>query len=1228
MVEKRLFQSESHDRGSCPCSQVQTIQDVANAVIVGKTPPVDLSTFLQWISQTVRPAAESQKGRHYCATPCPNRGRISLAILNSIRDACQIFLEDGTDTVVASVEAAAKKANSAARSRPETYEDSFPTLGGAQQGKRQDPKKGLPSHRPNNNNQRPSQSSKPQPKNKPGQKQGGKPKRRIRPATIQTTPLSTGKNNSAPPVWGQPQTSIPLESHQPSPAPPPEASQLLEHRLQNKDLSSTPSSINTQAVTRVSETILVAEESTPIQPSQSHPTVTTDISTLPSLENLVIVYHALIEASLVPSTALEIHLLLRFLTVPQKLNRKDKDGEEVGGGVFGELFENSDRCILFAEQVLSRLAHILDGLGLTRVLLKCPPVRLHGVKLVDNLQALEQGRVAAGLNNSFRDTGTPTKSQPTHHQTALFTLPFDQTRDSRHNFRSANDQAVYKNRETTRDAFLHQLRDFYNNDKNNLLSQQGRKYTPSQMKQIVRAILDSVLIENMRWFAEFFRDLLLQLGPVPVVQETDQELLQMADSDTLQKLHQRLFAATPTNSQNKPSKKSSQAFLVKEGIHANGGAQRGGGGGSRGANQSDSGNIQEEQRLAFTGYQEFFFLFVNSADSFHFGRHLFASLAEKLKELLRTMSSSSLQENDVDQLLPKMSLLSKFIGVLLFSPYWSTASVAPGSSALISFHDPLELLGISDILITDVLRRALSEHRLILAVPWVVDLLKMARWDPLINAFPEKTTTYKQILTELRLLQLRLKDERLASSSLAYLSTCLESLFDETVGVVRADSFLGSMESRISFEQNKPGVHVGFDQSEGIVPRKMMQSADAHVEELVELIAMVSRPSPRSKNPSRKLRPIQLPDQHAKISQVSMPSIQEASQILQVEDSNETAKSAAEAKLRDIFFHQHGELKEICDFTVGQVLKTLEMLLESECTNSIVEKWDINDDTNSLQAKLLSACQSYVRKMTEDQLKKALEIFAPPGCQVHVKEMAWSLYTTQGCKAAKPIILATVTKELDRIVATQKRELKVKATTAKSEIQDSLPDNHDPLAHVIVQLKTLTQGIVDSDNESVVKQARELTNSLNRYKQGEDSKLPPALLLRSLYQGILDLDSQLGRSLVVWIVTGDPKYWHVFAALVSLSAAISHISRHGLKSVVRCFAEREHFLRLIELADTAEESDSFIEVLFQLVEHRLITLRVITENSPNPELTQKLIVLAKGQAPEVDWEKLRSTGPT
>ncbi len=72
------------------------------------------------------------------------------------------------------------------------------------------------------------------------------------------------------------------------------------------------------------------------------------------------------------------------------------------------------------------------------------------------------------------------------------------------------------------------------------MGSKGKIFRPQDMEQSqdrvrrrARDIMNGLLTVNMMWFAQFYCDLLLQVGLAPV-QETDQELLNITDQDKLQ----------------------------------------------------------------------------------------------------------------------------------------------------------------------------------------------------------------------------------------------------------------------------------------------------------------------------------------------------------------------------------------------------------------------------------------------------------------------------------------------------------------------------------------------------------------------------------------------------------------------------------------------------------------------------------------------------------------------
>jgi hypothetical protein len=246
------------------------------------------------------------------------------------------------------------------------------------------------------------------------------------------------------------------------------------------------------------------------------------------LNRMVDVFAALIKNHLVPSTALELHLLLRLVTVSGEtatsVLRSEPPKCDEAPLFFQPFFFSSERCQVFATMVLTNLSFVLKDLGLPLLmpLVQCTPFRMALPVLETELDLVLQSHIARGLRTEY----PPNAITGTH---AIFSLPFQHNRDSRHNYKSQAEVAMYKNREDSRDAFLYQLRAFVDVRKGSLLlrPQAEVEHALERIRDESRKVIHGLLRVNMAWFAQFFCDLLLQMGLAPM-EEMDQELLTIA----------------------------------------------------------------------------------------------------------------------------------------------------------------------------------------------------------------------------------------------------------------------------------------------------------------------------------------------------------------------------------------------------------------------------------------------------------------------------------------------------------------------------------------------------------------------------------------------------------------------------------------------------------------------------------------------------------------------------
>lgn len=258
------------------------------------------------------------------------------------------------------------------------------------------------------------------------------------------------------------------------------------------------------------------------------------------MTRMVDIYIALITNHLIPSTALELHLLIRLLTVSllqetqttttlplSQTTTTTTEPDENTPAFFASIFSSPQRCRSFAVLGLSRLGVILRNLGLPLVqaLVHCEPFCTQLPEIAKELESVLKDYITRGLRTEY-----PTDAVTGTH--AILSLPFEHDRDSRHNYRTQQEVQIYKNREESRDAFLYQLRAFMN-VRGKVLRPQEADRALQRIQLESRNVMNGLLPVNMVWFAQFFCELLLQIGLAPM-EETDQELLNIAGKEKLQ----------------------------------------------------------------------------------------------------------------------------------------------------------------------------------------------------------------------------------------------------------------------------------------------------------------------------------------------------------------------------------------------------------------------------------------------------------------------------------------------------------------------------------------------------------------------------------------------------------------------------------------------------------------------------------------------------------------------
>ncbi|KAI2500460.1 hypothetical protein MHU86_14005 [Fragilaria crotonensis] len=706
------------------------------------------------------------------------------------------------------------------------------------------------------------------------------------------------------------------------------------------------------------------------------------------VEHLSELYTSLIINNLVPSTPLELRFLIGLLTVEDSASRTPaKDA-------IHNILISPKAVRAFAVQSLTMLQTLLGNLHLQvlSALIECPPVRELLPELTTELSARFRERRESLVTN---DIGFGGGIQP------ILTLPFDENRDSRHNYKSREEAALYRNREESRDAFLYQLRSFQN-IRGRVLDTSELEASLVKIKRSAGNVVKGVDVHNMHWFAQFFSELLLQIGLVPM-EETDKELLQITDKDKLQRLHKRFSSKVGTS-------KGSSIKMVED--------------------LKDSGSPEKEAHQLFPGHQEFFFLFLQAADSYCFGAHLKSRLVASILSL----ESNTDLKGILDRMM-KLQLLAKFLGVLLFSPNWHTSAVSGVLNSVsndeISIWTGATELSILPLL--EVISKAKNKQHLLSTIPWVLELLRMAKWD----AISMRSSTVRSIVA--RLISLRDAFRTTGTPSLQLVSFSLESFFHQIVGLRHTHSIY-----RLPMEKEMPSLdESAVDFVELEVSKTFLFATVSHMDEFLTLLTSIAITKSKSVGTPRKMRPSMVSSSTISFSNlptnddVALPIAAPSQGAL---PGSQGAKGAIIGKLVDLFFHQHGDLREICEFVAARAVQKAMVDVQHHFLSEYFVKVDQSKfatEESEIRSELEREAQDRALQVFEASLgstiSQAVSMLSMPSKSAKVKEIAATLALDHVKKSSRFKVNALVKVELTKYTEAYLRKEKRRLFAAKTD---------------------------------------------------------------------------------------------------------------------------------------------------------------------------------------------------
>jgi hypothetical protein len=602
---------------------------------------------------------------------------------------------------------------------------------------------------------------------------------------------------------------------------------------------------------------------------------------------------------------------------------------------------------------------------------------------------------------------------------------------------------------------------------------------------------------------------------------------------------------------------------------------------------AETGNTPtDEAQLLFTGYQEFFYMFIMSTNAYTFGIHLRRRISGLLVEMTARQMTTA---HDVDAYIAQSQLLAKFLGVMVFSTNWQKAEVdqlPPLTDS--ACKDAIEELAEMGLNLRQIVENAWRQRHLLTTIPWIVTLLQMAKWD----RSTVKSKSFCLLLSWLRTVQISTQLTGTTKPSNGQLvSFFLETYFGSVLGL--ASSFrlpLVALPKAIASDDADVAGSLFVDDWNVVLSNLVLFSASPPFEEMMALLNNLSREkAPGSVSVTKKLRPFGI-SQHARDPQEH--GAESSGDLLRRPDItwNDEKTSRIQFKLEDAFFHQHKELKEICLMASNRILAKL--------TAKVVETSPFLHVSGALtleDSKIESLIGSYfvfMQTSLTEGVTQAVDLLAPHGTPQKVLALATTLAVSNAMRIGEANVRSQLAAEWRKTLNNRdKKKLKV-----LSEKDGSYPMESATVS--LMQLKDAVFSIGQATELQQLNTAAEETIAFFESWNDFDIDIPPEPLLRSFYESVFAVDNCIATFLACNLHSTQDQSRSIFL-LLKVATTLSCKTKRGLKKVLKflntknntAFVLNSVFGTTFDLDASSDKITQASSLLADLVTSKLVAIK-------------------------------------
>jgi len=609
-------------------------------------------------------------------------------------------------------------------------------------------------------------------------------------------------------------------------------------------------------------------------------------------------------------------------------------------------------------------------------------------------------------------------------------------------------------------------------------------------------------------------------------------------------------------------------------------------------------------------------------------------------------------------------MLSKFLGMLVFSPGWDLSvngsagfvGATKGNSTIDSdAKESLAHLNCTNPImdVRKYVEQGWKDSRLVVTIPWVVEYLRMATWD----SVSLQASYYQKLFALLRSIHRMLGQILIANGpalNCQLVMIQLEDLFADVVGLIKAEGLPLMVLPERNLAGGDDNKVIRLDMLPLRFTKVYIFASSSHLEELFKLVSeMVERKgrvAGRVGGASKKLRPYAITSQIGGADLSSSPS-SSSPYTRQMSSGSIFASpmmspflispqrgiynrrnNTIQDKLVDAFFHQHTDLRQICEFVVERTAKnTLAVVVKEHVTPHFkFSTLAYNESFDAFVRQIrqreqdaLTASNKEMKSRIAPLVTESVNLLSLPDTKSAVSDIAIKLATRhvhQKCiEHVQSVVRLEAQAEIDKYMkaeATRKRALaKAQGSSSSTKINGDVGNADSSIATALAEtLRQATTVLLESVRNEEFWDASEANQKLfQELSTSLSASLQPDVLPWKEYCQIEEEGRKFIRSLLpaveMWFAFSlddgkeyPPLFLDSIQSVIILAKA--GVPYFGLKKIGQCICDNaQHFVAWDGALAGKDGSEGgklqprgrAASILVEMVEVQIITPRMLRQ---------------------------------